>query len=135
MADHAAEAAEAVKLLLDTHVVLWWWTDSTRLDRTVRKTISTADLVWVSAASAWEMVIKQSRGKLRLPASVATMVPDIEFVELPVTFGHAEWLSKLPRHHDDPFDRMLIAQAQAEDATVVTHDPHFERYDVPVLWV
>jgi PIN domain nuclease of toxin-antitoxin system len=124
-----------VKLLLDTHVVLWWRLDSGRLTRTVRQRIATADVVWVSAASGWEAAIKQGLGKLRLADSFSWMVEDSDFDELPVTLRHAEQVAILPPHHADPFDRMLIAQARAAGATIVTHDPQFERYDVPVVRV
>jgi PIN domain nuclease of toxin-antitoxin system len=124
-----------VKVLLDTHVVLWWRLDSSRLGRSVRQRIATADVVWVSAASGWEVAIKQGLGKLRLADPFSWMVEDSDFDELPVTLRHAEQVVTLPTHHTDPFDRMLIAQARVEGATVVTHDPQFERYDVPVVRV
>jgi PIN domain nuclease of toxin-antitoxin system len=124
-----------VKLLLDTHVVLWWRLDSRRLRRNVRQRIATADIVWVSAASGWEVAIKQSLGKLTLADSFRSMVEDSDFDELPVTLRHAEHVFVLPPHHADPFDRMLIAQARVEGAAVVTHDPQFEQYDVPLVRV
>ena len=124
-----------MKLLLDTHVVLWWRLDSRRLSRSVRQHLATADTVWVSAASGWEVAIKQGLGKLELADSFQWMVHDSDFTELPVTLGHAEQLRALPPHHADPFDRMLIAQARVEGATVVTHDPEFARYDVPIVRV
>ena len=124
-----------MKLLLDTHVVLWWRLDSARLTRAVRQHIATAEIVWVSAASGWEVAIKQSLGTLRLADSFSWMVEDSDFDELPMTLRHAEHVGQLPRHHTDPFDRMLIAQARTEGATIVTHDPQFERYDIPVVRV
>jgi PIN domain nuclease of toxin-antitoxin system len=124
-----------VKLLLDTHVVLWWRLDSSRLTRGVRSRISTADVVWVSAASGWEVAIKQGLGKLRLADAFGSMVSASKFDELVVTLRHAEELTTLPAHHTDPFDRMLVAQARVEGATVVTHDRRFEPYDVPIVWV
>lgn len=124
-----------MRLLLDTHVVLWWRLDSSRLKRAVRQRIATADVVWVSAASGWEAAIKQGLGKLRLADSFPWMVEDSDFDELPVTLRHAEQVAALPPHHADPFDRMLIAQARVEGATIVTHDTQFERYDVPVFLV
>lgn len=124
-----------MKLLLDTHVVLWWRLDSRRLRGAARERIATADVVWVSAASGWEVAIKQALGKLSLADSFEWMVEDSEFIELPVRLRHAEQVAKLPPHHADPFDRMLIAQALVEDATVVTHDPQFEQYDVSVVRV
>lgn len=122
-------------LLLDTHVVLWWRTDSRRLGRSVRRAIATADIVWVSAVSGWEVAIKQGLGKLHLADSFRSMVQASDFLELPVTLRHAEELVTLARHHTDPFDRMLIAQAQIEGATVVTHDRQFEPYDVSIVWI
>ena len=122
-------------LLLDTHVVLWWRLDSRRLRRPAREHIATADVVWVSAASGWEVAIKQGLGKLSLADSFRWMVEDSDFIELPVTLRHAEQVAELPPHHADPFDRMLLAQASIEGATIVTHDPQFERYDVPVVLV
>ena len=124
-----------MKLLLDTHVVLWWRLDSTRLRRAVRQQIATAEIVWVSAASGWEIAIKQSLGKLTLADSFRWMVEDSDFDELAVTLRHAEQVAALPAHHADPFDRMLVAQAAVEGATIVTHDPQFDRYDVPVVRV
>jgi PIN domain nuclease of toxin-antitoxin system len=124
-----------VKLLLDTHVVLWWRLDSPRLKPAVRRAIGGAEIAWVSAASGWEVAIKQALGKLRIRDSFGGMVRDSDFLELPVTLAHAEHLAGLPDHHTDPFDRMLIAQATAEGATIVTHDRQFERYEVPVIWV
>jgi PIN domain nuclease of toxin-antitoxin system len=124
-----------VKLLLDTHVVLWWCADSRRLKAAVRKAIASADLVWVSAASGWEVAIKQSVGKLTLDEPFSTLVRQSDFDELPVTLDHAERFRTLPPHHTDLFDRMLIAQAKAEAVTIVTHDRQFESYQVPILWV
>ena len=124
-----------MKLLLDTHVVLWWRLDSARLKGQARRRIASADIVWVSAASGWEVAIKQTLGKLKLADSFAAMVGDSQFDELPVTLRHAEQVATLPAYHADPFDRMLVAQAQVEGATVVSHDRQFERYDVTMLWV
>jgi PIN domain nuclease of toxin-antitoxin system len=123
-----------VTLLLDTHVVLWWRLDSRRLKAAVRNAIGGADIVWVSAASGWEAAIKQQLGKLRLHDSFGTLVASSDFSELSVTLRHADQLVTLPPHHTDPFDRMLIAQAQVEGATVVTHDRQFAPYDVRILW-
>ena len=110
-----------MKLLLDTHVVLWWRLDSRRLRRSVRQRIATADIVWVSAASGWEIAIKQALGKLSLADSFRSMVGNSDFDELPVTLRHAEQVVALPPHHADLFDCMLITQARVEGATVVTH--------------
>ena len=124
----------ADRLLLDTHVFLWWRTDDPRLGAAAREAIAQADVVLVSAASAWEAAIKARLGRLRLPQPFASGVADSGFRELPVRFGHAERAAELPRHHDDPFDRMLIAQAQIEHLRCVTRDPAFSAYRVPTLW-
>lgn len=121
-------------LLLDTHVVLWWRTDSRRLGRTARHAIATADVVWVSGVSGWEVAIKQGLGKLHLADSFTSMIQASEFLELPLTLRHTEQLANLGPHHTDPFDRMLIAQAQVESASLVTHDRQFEPYDIAIVW-
>ena len=120
-------------LLLDTHVVLWWRADDPRLGRAAREAIAIADFVHVSAASVWEAGIKMRLGRLRLPEPFAKGVADSGFSELPVRFAHAERAAELPGHHDDPFDRMLIAQAQVEGLTLVTQNRVIWQYDVPVL--
>ncbi len=121
-------------LLLDTHVFLWWRADDPLLQRTARSAIADADVVFVSAATAWEAAIKASLGRLKLPDTVASGVDDSGFEKLPITFPHAESAAALPKHHHDPFDRMLVAQAAVESLTLVTHDRTLEAYDVPILW-
>lgn len=122
-----------MSLLLDTHVVLWWL-QGTGLDRAVADRIADGgELVAVSAASIWEAAIKAALGKLDVPESLADAVVDEGFEPLPVAFTHAELAGGLPAHHRDPFDRMLVAQAVTEGLTIVTHDPVFARYGVPVL--
>jgi len=122
------------KLLLDTHVFLWWRADDKRLQSAARAAISRADLVYVSAASVWEAAIKMALGRLQLPDTIEAGVEDSGFEKLPIFFSHAETAAALPGHHQDPFDRMLVAQAVAEGLTLVTHDRRIEPYDVPVLW-
>jgi PIN domain nuclease of toxin-antitoxin system len=91
--------------------------------------------VFASAASAWEMAIKQARGKLRYPgAELAAALRRASFLELPVTVRHAEAAAVLPPLHRDPFDRMLVAQAQTEGLSLVSRDPAVEQYQVTVLW-
>jgi PIN domain nuclease of toxin-antitoxin system len=122
------------KLLLDTHVFLWWRADDPFLQDSARSAIADADLVFVSAATAWEAAIKAALGRLELPDTVESGVEDSGFEKLSITFSHAEAAAVLPQHHHDPFDRMLVAQAAAEDLTLVTHDRKLEAYDVPILW-
>lgn len=122
------------RLLLDTHVFLWWRIDSPRLRAEARDAIGTADMVFVSAASAWEAAIKIGLGRLELPESFEAGVLDSGFERLLIRFSHAERTSELPLHHRDPFDRLLIVQAQEEDLLLVTHDSAFEDYEVEVLW-
>jgi len=123
-----------VTLLLDTHVFLWWRLDSRRLTRPVRNAIATADVVWVSAASAWEVAIKQHLGKIQLEDSFASMVEGSDFHPLPITLAHADRTADLPPHHMDPFDRMLISQAIAHGFALVTPDPSIAQYPVRVIW-
>lgn len=123
-----------MKLLLDTHAVLWWQTDDPRLTSTARHAIARADIVWVSAASGWEVAIKAALGRLRLDEAFAITVAADDFTELPVTLAHAARAGALPAHHADPFDRMLAAQALTEGATLVTADRALTVYGVPVLW-
>ena len=121
-------------LLLDTHIFLWWRGEPSRLTSTVRSRIATADLVFVSVASAWEAAIKRSLGRLDLPDTMEAGVLASGFEKLLVTFSHAERAGALPPHHRDPFDRMLVAQAQAEGLTLVTGDRLLEAYGVEILW-
>lgn len=123
-----------MKLLLDTHAVLWWQADDRRLSPAARAAIATADLVWVSAASGWEVAIKASLGRVRLDEPLAITVAADGFTELPVTLTHAARVQALPPLHADPFDRLLVAQALVERATLVTRDAALGGYGVPVLW-
>lgn len=123
-----------MKLLLDTHAVLWWQSDDRRLSAAARAAIASADLVWVSAASAWEVAIKAGLGRVRLDEPFAITIAADDFTELPVTLAHAARLQVLPPLHTDPFDRMLVAQAFVERATLVTRDTALAGYGVPVLW-
>lgn len=121
-------------LLLDTNVVLWWQRDDRRLGREARDAIATADVVWVSAVSGWEVAIKTALGRLRLDEPFRVSIAADDFTELPMTLAHTSRLQDLPLHHTDPFDRMLAAQALTERATVVTHDRAFEPYGVKAIW-
>jgi PIN domain nuclease of toxin-antitoxin system len=123
-----------VKLLLDTHAIIWWQRGDRRLTRDARRAIATADFVWVSAASGWEVATKIAKGQLRLGESFRNLIAADDFTELPFTLKHAEELERLPRHHRDPFDRILVAQARIEGATIVSHDRDLEPYGVPMVW-
>ncbi len=116
-----------MNLLLDTHVLIWW-DEGRRLSSAARRAIRDADAVYVSAASAWEIAIKIGLGRLRPTRTVEQAAAESGFLELPVTFRHAELVAQLPAHHRDPFDRLLVAQAEAERLTLVTRDPVFQRY-------
>jgi PIN domain nuclease of toxin-antitoxin system len=122
-------------LLLDTHVFLWWCQDSRSLSQGARADIAAADAVYVSVASAWETAIKISLGKLRLEMPFAFGIQASGFTTLPITLEHAERMADLPVHHRDPFDRLLIAQAQIEGLSIATHDDRFQPYAVDVAWV
>lgn len=93
-----------------------------------------ADLVVVSAVSAWEIAIKHALGKLGFPDAVGDILPLYGFVELAATARHGDLLRNLPQHHRDPFDRLLIVQAMDEGLTILTADRAFEPYRVPVVW-
>ncbi len=123
-----------MRLLLDTHVLLWWLADEPALSEEVRALVADADtLVAVSAASAWEISIKRALGKLDAPDDLAAQVDANRFVRLPIAIDHALRAEALPPHHRDPFDRMLVAQAELENLTIVTRDQRFEPYAVPTL--
>ena len=122
-------------MLLDTHVFLWWRSEPSKIPGQVHKVIASAEIVFVSAASAWETSIKAALGKLKLPESFEVGVADSNFEQLPIAFSHAERVASLPPHHRDPFDRMLIAQAQSEGLTLVSHDRRLTPYEVPILWI
>lgn len=123
-----------MKLLLDSHVLIWWVRDDRRLGREARRAITGAEVVWVSTVTGWELAIKITRGRLRIAESVRVTIAADDFTELPLTLRHTEELERLPMHHGDPHDRLLVAQARVEGATIVTHDRAFEPYGVPVIW-
>ncbi|MBK5990971.1 type II toxin-antitoxin system VapC family toxin [Streptomyces microflavus] len=124
-----------MRLLLDTHVILWWLGDSDELSDQVKDLLDTEPSVHLSAVSAWEIAIKQSLGKLDGPDDLAERVRDSQFTSLPITAGHGVRAGRLPALHRDPFDRILVAQAQIEGMTVVTRDKWIPQYDVPVMAV
>lgn len=122
-----------MRLLLDTHALLWWLADEGLSDQARDAVADPANLVMVSAVSAWEISIKKAVGKLTAPDDLERQVDEGGFVPLSISIAHGIAAGELPRHHDDPFDRMLIAQAFAEELTIVTHDKRFADYDVATL--
>ena len=123
-----------MRLLLDAHALLWWLADDPSLSKAAREAIgSPSNQVAVSAITVWEIGIKQALGKLEAPADLVETIETSGFDGLPVTLAHGAAAAGLVRHHDDPFDRMLVAQAQAEGLTVVTRDEAIRRYGVAIL--
>jgi len=127
-----------LNLLLDTHALLWFLGDDPRLQPATLKLLADPlNDVFVSAASAWEITIKAKLGKLPVPANIAEWLPaqlvTNRMTPLPITIAHAASIEHLPAHHADPFDRLLIAQALAENLTLVTSDRQFERYEVRLI--
>lgn len=122
-----------MRLLLDTHALLWWLADEGLNDQARKAIADPANLVVVSAASAWEISIKKALGKLAAPDDLEQQVQTGGFVPLAISIGHGIAAGRLPHHHEDPFDRVLIAQACAEGLTIVTRDKRFDAYGVPLL--
>ena len=122
------------RLLLDTHAFLWWVSDVARLTAGARAAIADPrNDVFVSAVSGWEIAVKKAKGKLTAPDNLAAMVDTKGFAHLPLTYHHAEQAAMLPMHHRDPFDRFLVAQAQAEGLILVTRDRNIPKYGVRTI--
>lgn len=121
-----------MRLLLDTHVLIWW-DEGARLSREARTAIVDASQVYVSAVSGWEIAIKTALGRLRPLRTVAEAIEESGFEELPIRLRHAAALATLPLRHRDPFDRMLLAQALVDGLTLVTRDTSFEAYEAPLV--
>jgi PIN domain nuclease of toxin-antitoxin system len=124
-----------LRLLLDTHVLLWRMHGAPTLGDEVRGQVEAAEELLVSVISFVEVGIKASVGKLRMPANFQERVLESGARVLSLAPEHGLGIAELPLHHRDPFDRLLIAQARSEGLTIVTADPHFARYDVPVVLV
>jgi PIN domain nuclease of toxin-antitoxin system len=124
--------------LLDTHALLWWLLDDPALPAAPRRAIERAEAVFVSAASVWEVAIKQRLGKLpELTLGVAelpALIRESRFLPLAVDDRHAAAVATLPLHHRDPFDHLLIVQALTERLTLVTRDRQFAAYGVTLRW-
>jgi PIN domain nuclease of toxin-antitoxin system len=124
-----------VKLLLDTHSLLWALEDSPRLSSTARLAIvDPENEVLASAASAWEIAIKVGRGKLKVRADLDALIVAAGFIKRAIAFPDARRAGALPHHHGDPFDRILVAQALEDGVPIVTCDPQIQRYGVQILW-
>lgn len=123
-----------MKLLLDTHVLLWWLDKPNQLSRKALEAIRDENnAVFVSAAVVWEIIIKKALDKLEAPDNLSEVVAENRFEPLAITIEHALAVEKLPMNHRDPFDRIQIAQATVEDLTLVTRDAEIAKYAVPQL--
>ncbi len=128
-----------MRVLLDTHAFLWWVDDAPTLSRKARAAIADPDNeCLLSLASCWEMAIKLSLGKLRLPGAIERFIPEQlaanAFRQLAIEFRHVAKVATLPFHHRDPFDRLLAAQAIDERCAIVSADPIFRKYGVKRIW-
>jgi PIN domain nuclease of toxin-antitoxin system len=128
-----------LRVLLDTHALIWWFSDDPSLPQTVRGIIADTDnTLVVSAASAWELAIKYQQGKLRKAADLvsdfSSRIQREGFQLLPISAEHGIRAGLLPGPHKDPFDRMLIAQSQAENMPIISNEAVFEAYGVRRLW-
>ena len=128
-----------MKVLLDTHAFIWWITDDERLSSHARSIITNGDNeLLVSSASGWEIVIKARLGRIHLPDKPESFIAEqlnINAIQsLPIQMSHALHVYNLPYHHRDPFDRMIIAQAQVEDLPILTMDPQIAKYEIMVIW-
>ncbi len=123
-----------MRLLLDTHALVWWISDVSRLTGNAYAAIADPhNDIFVSAITAWEITVKRAKGHLSAPDNLSNVIEEKGFTHLPLTFFHAEQAGLLPMHHRDPFDRLLIAQAQAEGLILVTRDRHIRRYGIRTL--
>ena len=121
-------------LLLDTHALLWWLEDNPKLSKKARYAIQDCkNLVFISAAVVWEIIIKNGIGKLEIPDDFPEVLATQSFLQLSITVEHAIEVRNLPPIHQDPFDRILIAQTRVEGLTFVTKDQNLKNYNVPIL--
>jgi PIN domain nuclease of toxin-antitoxin system len=123
-----------VQYLLDTHTLIWWLANDANLSLDAKNVITDpSNLIFVSAASTWEIAIKKSLGKLESPDDLLKQIKVNQFKSLPIDLEETLVVETLPTYHQDPFDRILIAQAQFFDLTIITRDRQFEFYDVKLL--
>jgi PIN domain nuclease of toxin-antitoxin system len=128
-----------MKILLDTHCWLWWFSQPERLSsEAIAQITDETNELWLSVASIWEIGIKVSIGKLPLPepidSYISSRIEEMGARECEITAHHALQAAKLPLYHRDPFDRMLIAQAKIENMTIITADAIFKQYEVSIIW-
>ena len=123
-----------MRLLLDTHVAVWWFNDPTKVRPDARSVLEdSANDAFLSSASVWETGLKQATGRLDLPRQLDDLGRSEGLIELAISWEHARTAAALPRLHGDPFDRMLVAQALIEDLVVLTRDPLVQQYDVATM--
>lgn len=123
-----------MKFLLDTHTLIWWLANDVTLSQAAKTVIANPDnLIFVSAASVWEIAIKKQIGKLNVPDDLEAQIEQKDFQALPIDISHAAYIEKLPLHHKDPFDRIIIAQAICEKMKIITRDRKFDAYQVDVI--
>ena len=124
-----------MRLLLDTHAALWWLADDPRFsDAAARHLLNAENQVLLSAVVVWEVAIKRSLGKLQAPRNLRGRLLGAGAQPLPIDLEHASRVERLPWHHRDPFDRLLVAQAMTEEAALISHDDIFSAYGVQVVW-
>ena len=123
-----------MRLLLDTHILLWWLSQSKKLSVQSKKlTENSRNTIFVSAISIWEISLKQSQRKLRIPSSYIKTIKNEGLLALPITFDHALKVKNLPFHHKDPFDRLLIAQAMEEKLILISDDKYIKKYKIKMI--
>ena len=123
-----------MKLLLDTHILIWWLSQDRRLSQPESDIITNPDnLIFVSAATAWEIAVKKMIGKLEAPDDLPAALAANNFLELPITIDHSQKLYQLPLHHHDPFDRIMVAQAISEDLIFMTRDAKIALYEIRTI--
>lgn len=122
-----------MRLLLDSHVALWWLADDDQLGTACRAQLESADEAFFSAVTPWELGIKRALGRLDYPDGLGAALAAAGFVVLPISVAHGELAPSLPAHHRDPFDRMLVAQAQLESLALVTADRTIRPYDIELI--
>jgi hypothetical protein len=120
--------------LLDTHTFIWWIEDNLNLSYQSKQIISNPNnLIFISAVNTWEITIKKSLGKLNVPGNLEEIILQCGFDVLPITIKHTLYIENLDKHHDDPFDRLLISQAIIENLTIITRDEKIIKYKVPYI--